>query len=114
MLIEQDCIAVSQFVMYAIWSLQGSLSRLPGPLSDSVRTREEAGGLFAVSVFSGKASEEVANQKVAELRDSLRADRVNFDGSKWLLARYNDPSTRPAFRRNEVLVPVNEFDLWNT
>ena len=114
MLILQDCLVLSQFVMHVIWSLQGSLSQLPGPLSDSVRTREEAGGLFAVSVFSGKASEEVAKQKVAELRDSLRADRVDFYGSKWLLARYNDPSTRPAFRRNEVLVPVKEFNLWNT
>ena len=67
-----------------------------------------------MSVFSGKASEEVASQKAAELRDSLQADRVDYDNSKWILARYNDPSTRPAFRRNEVLVLVKDFDLWNT
>jgi SOUL heme-binding protein len=33
-------------------------------------------------------------------------------GEDWVLARYNDPSIQPIFRRNEVLVPVAKFDLW--
>ena len=28
------------------------------------------------------------------------------------LARYNDPSTKPRFRRNEVLVKLEKFELW--
>ena len=79
-----------------------------------MQTREEAGGLFAAASFSGRVSEEVAEQKRDELEAALRADDIVFDSSKWVLARYNDPSTRPAFRRNEVLVPIREFDLWNS
>lgn len=70
------------------------------------------GGLWAARVFSGRAGPEAAAQQLQQLRDALAADGVAADGSEWVLARYNDPGTAPPFRRNEVLVPLQSFDLW--
>jgi hypothetical protein len=39
-------------------------------------------------------------------RDGLRPELG------WALARYNDPSVAPVFRRNEVLIELKEFELW--
>ena len=46
------------------------------------------------------------------LQASLEADGIDFDSDKWILARYNDPSTKPAARKNEVLIPLKSFDIW--
>jgi hypothetical protein len=53
-----------------------------------------------------------APRKERELRAALSRDRISVASHEWVLARYNDPSTRPMFRRNEVLLPVADFDLW--
>ena len=45
-------------------------------------------------------------------REAVQGDAVKIASDDWMLARYNDPSTRPVFRRNEVLVKVKDFDLW--
>ena len=39
---------------------------------------------------------------------------IRAAGQEWFLARYNDPSTKPMFRKNELLIPVKEFDLWES
>ena len=45
-------------------------------------------------------------------RRALEQDAVSGAAEDWVLARYQDPSTRPWFRRNEVLLQLSEFDLW--
>lgn len=46
-------------------------------------------------------------------RSSLARDGVRPRGLSWTLARYNDPSTPGPFRRNEVLLPLeDDFDIW--
>lgn len=72
----------------------------------------ETGGLYAVRSFSGKASDEDAQQQLQVLYQKLARDRLEASPDKWTLARYNDPSTKGPFRLNEVLVKVNNFDLW--
>lgn len=42
----------------------------------------------------------------------MSRDGLEAAGPDWTLARYNDPRTLPPFRRNEVLVPLGDFDLW--
>lgn len=93
-------------------SLQGD-PKLPEPESDAVRTRSLPGGIFAAYKFSGVADDAAAEEKLGALRGSLSRDGADFDGTEWILARYNDPSTRPIFRRNEVLIPVRKFDVWD-
>ena len=46
------------------------------------------------------------------LQAALEKDKLDFDSEKWILARYNDPSTKPAARKNEVLIPLRSFDIW--
>lgn len=86
----------------------------PLPESDAVRTRIMPGGLFAAYPFNGAADEAVAKDKLVALRAALSRDRVGYeDAAEWILARYNDPSTRPIFRHNEVIIPVSKFDMWD-
>lgn len=102
-----------------------SSSSSPQPIpGSSVSVREDPGGLFAVREFSGVATP----AQVAVEASALRADvaaagfRLNEGGAAGgaggappvRLARYNDPSVKPRFRRNEVLLPLDEasFDLW--
>ena len=82
-------------------------------MSDSVETRDEAGGLYAVTTFNGVADEATAAEKRNELQQSLQSDSIPYEASKWILARYNDPSTKAAKRKNEVLIPLKDFDIWS-
>ena len=45
-------------------------------------------------------------------REALKQDAVSGAADDWVLARYNDPSTRSFFRRNECMVKLSDFDLW--
>ena len=48
-----------------------------------------------------------------ELLAALReAGLTPQDDDAWVLARYNDPSVKPRFRRNEILMQLKDFDLW--
>lgn len=93
--------------------MQDSSRSFPDPESDAVKTRDEPGGMYAVKVFNGVADEQASQQKRHELQGALQEDNVPYDASKWILARYNDPSTKPAKRKNEVLIPLKDFDIWS-
>eukprot|EP00798_Chlamydomonas_sp_ICE-L_P004952 gene4952-34731_t len=90
------------------------MSSLPSPVTPAVATRVEEGGLYASITFNGMTTPEVAEQKERELRKALLQDGIckPKDGSTWTLARYNDPSCPKFFRRNEVLIPLESFNLW--
>ncbi len=46
-------------------------------------------------------------------RDGVALAAAAAGGRSWSLARYNDPSTPPPFRRNEVLMQLDDnFDIW--
>lgn len=62
--------------------------------------------------FTGVANSERSRTEAEELRRTLERDRLKPSANEWALARYNDPSTKPWFRRNEVLMPVDNFELW--
>lgn len=93
-------------------NVQEANQTFPDPDSEAVKTKEEAGGLFAVSIFNGVADEGTSNARRHDLQQALQTDNIAYDSSKWILARYNDPSTKPAKRRNEVLIPLKDFDIW--
>ena len=85
---------------------------MPAPQTDSIRVREQPGGHYAVASFSGVADSQAAAAVEKELRRAMQRRQITADSQDWLLARYNDPSTKPMFRRNEVLIPVRDFQLW--
>lgn len=70
------------------------------------------GGTYAVRRFSGMAGKEQAQEQLKRLREAMASDDLQAAANDWMLARYNDPSTKGPFRRNEVLVSVMNFNLW--
>ena len=85
---------------------------VPAPLVADVEVREQPGAYYAVASFSGTADAHTSAKVEAALRRNMQSRHILADGSDWLLARYNDPSTKPMFRRNEVLIPIRNFELW--
>ena len=70
------------------------------------------GGTYAVRSFSGMAGKKQAQEQLKSLHAAMARDDLQAAANDWTLARYNDPSTKGPFRRNEVLVSVMNFDLW--
>ena len=84
---------------------------LPAPNTGTVSISERPSGEYAAISFSGVADPQAAAQKERQLRSLLQRWKMSAASSEWYLARYNDPSTRPAMRKNEILIPVKDFDL---
>eukprot|EP01023_Acetabularia_acetabulum_P034175 TRINITY_DN3209_c0_g1_i1.p1 TRINITY_DN3209_c0_g1~~TRINITY_DN3209_c0_g1_i1.p1 ORF type:complete len:403 (-),score=60.35 TRINITY_DN3209_c0_g1_i1:106-1314(-) len=86
---------------------------LPVPLDDRLHVSEVPGNLLGVVQFNG-----IANNNIVEQKHSLLVKDLNSKGLKtsddWVLfCRYNDASTNPLQRTNEVAVMIESgFDLW--
>ena len=94
---------------------KAEVDKLPQPIDQRVDVTEFPGGLFAVATFSGIGNEIQAAQMEAELRKDVENDGLFLvPGGKKVLARYNDPGTIPPFRKNEVMLPIDDskFKLW--
>ncbi|KAK7287463.1 hypothetical protein RIF29_00742 [Crotalaria pallida] len=91
-----------QFILPGVY---GKAEEAPKPTDERVVIREEGERKYGVVKFGGVASEGVVKEKVEKLRVSLERDGFKVIGD-FLLARYNPPWTIPAFRTNEILIPV--------
>ncbi|EFJ51522.1 hypothetical protein VOLCADRAFT_57138 [Volvox carteri f. nagariensis] len=89
-----------------------SFPSLPQSSNPSVSLVRQEGGVVAARTFGGFSTEEEAARQLDELRASLERDGLKPAGQTWTLARYNDPATPGPFRRNEVLLPLRDFDIW--
>lgn len=50
---------------------------------------------------------------LAHCRQDLQKDGLQAsEGQGGILAQYNDPGVAPPFRRNEVLIPLQNFSIW--
>ena len=101
------------FVMLLCYVVQGTSDAVVQPTESSVSCKQQPGGFYAVVQFNGVATPQKCREAEQNLRSKLVADGLKPEGSTWWLARYNDPSVKPQFRRNEVLIPLVEFDLWS-
>ena len=79
------------------------IGTLPVPTDPDIRIREVPPCRAATIVFSGKADDALLAEKEAELREILRAEGLAAEGAAEF-AFYDDPTTLPALRRNEVLL----------
>ncbi|XP_042513580.1 heme-binding-like protein At3g10130, chloroplastic [Macadamia integrifolia] len=77
----------------------------PKPTDERVMIKEEGERKYGVVKFAGVASDAVVEEKLEKLKDSLERDGHKVAG-EFLLARYNPPWTLPAFRTNEIMVPI--------
>jgi len=93
-----------QFVMEA------PVDRLPAPATSAVQVAEVPGQLVAAAKFSGFPSAEEVQAAERALRGQLQADGVPAEDG-YVCARYNEPTTPPFLRRNEVIIRLNpEYD----
>jgi len=84
-----------------------TLETAPKPLDDKVKLTEVAGKKVAVIQYSGFWSEENMQEKTSELKDWIRANNLTVSSEpRW--AGYNPPWTIPFFRRNEVMIDVQQ------
>lgn len=77
----------------------------PKPVDERVTITEEGERKYGVVKFGGVAKDEVVEEKVEKLKNSLERDGYKVIGD-FLLARYNPPWTLPPFRTNEVMIPI--------
>ena len=86
---------------------------VPTPISGAVRIDERPGGHFAVIRFEGRLSESVVSGKEAKLRQWVEARGLtaDFDAET---AGYDPPWTPGLFRRNEVLIRIDETHNTNS
>ncbi|KAG1660083.1 hypothetical protein FOA52_011149 [Chlamydomonas sp. UWO 241] len=86
------------------------VSQLPTPIGMRVTRRQLPGGFFGAAIFSGWPLDFEVVQAERALRDVLLRNG-HTPKAGYTLARYNDPTTLPAVRRNEVLIEVEGF-VW--
>jgi DNA gyrase inhibitor GyrI len=78
-----------------------TLDTAPVPLDDRVRVRRDAGGRRAVLRFSGRGRSEDMDAQAKRLRAVLKENDIAWHEPA-IEMRYDDPSTLPHLRRNEV------------
>ncbi|RZC83245.1 hypothetical protein C5167_046034 [Papaver somniferum] len=99
---------VMQFVLPT--SKYTSVEQAPKPTDERVVIREEGERKYAVVKFSGLTTDQLVEEKVKKLKESLERDGCKIitreNEEPFLLARYNPPWTLPMFRTNEIMIPV--------
>lgn len=82
-----------------------TLSSLPQPNNPAVQLRQVPAKTWAVLTYSGFNTEAGTQKRSDELLAWLATQKITPIGSPQL-ARYNPPWTLPMFRRNEVMVEI--------
>ncbi len=93
--------------MHFVMPSQYTLASLPKPNNPAVTLREVPAKTWAVLTYSGFNTEAKIQQKTDELVAWLASQKIKSIGSPQL-ARYNPPWTLPMFRRNEIMLEIEQ------
>jgi len=93
--------------MHFVMPSQYTLASLPKPNNPAVTLREVPAKTWAVLTYSGFNTESKIQQKTDELVAWLAGQKIKTLGSPQL-ARYNPPWTLPMFRRNEIMLEIEQ------
>ena len=99
--------ASQQWRVHFVMPSQYNINTIPKPKNPDVKLREVAGKLFAVHSFTGFNTESRVQTKTDELSGWIGQKNLKALGPAQL-ARYDPPWTLPMFRRNEVMVEVED------
>jgi hypothetical protein len=97
----------TQWRMHFVMPSQYSLATLPQPNNPAVRLRQVPAKTWAVLGYSGFNTEAKIQKKTDELVTWLAAQKIKTVGSPQL-ARYDPPWTLPMFRRNEMMLEIEQ------
>jgi RNase P/RNase MRP subunit POP5 len=86
---------------------QYTMNTIPKPKNADVKLREIPGKLFAVNSFTGFNTQSRIQAKTDELSAWIGQKSLKVLGQTQL-ARYDPPWTLPMFRRNEVMIEVED------
>lgn len=107
-LVPAETMAASkQWRVHFVMPSQYTMNTIPQPKNPEVKLREIPGKLFAVNSFTGFNTVSRIQAKTDELATWIGQNKFKTLGSPQL-ARYDPPWTLPMFRRNEVMVEVDE------
>ena len=96
-----------QWRVHFVMPSQYNLNTIPKPQNPDVRLREIPGKLFAVNSFTGFNTQSRIQAKADELVVWIGQKNLKALGQTQL-ARYDPPWMLPMFRRNEVMVEVED------
>jgi len=91
---------------------QYTLANIPQPKNSDVKLREIPGKFFAVSSFTGFNTQSRVQAKTDELLAWVLSQKMKTLSSPQL-SRYDPPWTLPMFRRNEIMVEIEEVKASN-
>lgn len=97
----------TQWRVHFVMPSQYTLTTLPQPNNPAVRLRQVPTKTWAVLRYTGFNTEAKIQQKTDELVARLAAQKTQMLGSPQL-ARYNPPWTLPMFRRNEIMLEIEQ------
>jgi hypothetical protein len=104
----ENMVASKQWRVHFVMPSQYNLESIPKPKNPDVKLREIPGKLFAVNSFTGFNTQSRIQSKTDEL--SVWIGQKNWKSiSQPQLARYDPPWTLPMFRRNEVMIEVEDI-----
>jgi hypothetical protein len=99
--------ASKQWRVHFVMPSQYTMNTIPKPKNADVKLREIPGKLFAVNSFTGFNTQSRIQAKTDELSAWIGQKNLKSLGQTQL-ARYDPPWTLPMFRRNEVMIEVED------
>ena len=103
----ENMAASQQWRVHFVMPSQYTMSSIPKPKNPDVKLREIPGKLFAVNSFTGFNTQSRIQAKTDELSAWIGQKNLKSLGQTQL-ARYDPPWTLPMFRRNEVMIEVED------
>jgi hypothetical protein len=100
--------ASKQWRVHFVMPSQYTMNTIPKPKNADVKLREIPGKLFAVNSFTGFNTQSRIQVKTDELNAWIGQKKLKVLGQTQL-ARYDPPWTLPVFRRNEVMIEVENL-----
>lgn len=97
----------TQWRMHFVMPSQYTLATLPQPNNPAVRLRKVPAKTWAVLSYSGFNTEAKIQEKTDALVAWLAGQKIKSIGSPQL-ARYDPPWTLPMFRRNEIMLEIQQ------
>lgn len=88
-------------------------SGIPAPTGEQVSITKRAGGRFAVYRFSGRLNKKLTAKAEQKLREWITKKKLTPEGSLEV-AGYDPPWTPGPFRRNEILIRIQQSEQNNS
>ena len=104
--------ASNKWRVHFVMPSQYNLANIPQPKNSDVKLREIPGKYFAVNSYTGFNTQARVQAKTDELSAWVLSQKMKALSSPQL-SRYDPPWTLPMFRRNEIMIEIEEVKASN-